>query len=162
MDVFSRYQSTYCVSPAYVKTIVRASVDIITRHAYLPKTIHAQTIGILERCHASLKEALKISTGELRTTWHQFVPIATLNYKTTYHSALGYEPSRVFHLRVPYNVLELKFGLKQSQTQTPTTDTGADIVPKTRIIHEQAPTTLVHTVQTILRQENFRSPYSSK
>ena len=166
MDVFSRYLFTYCVPRVDAKTIARASVDIMRRHAYLPTTIitdegtqfmsevmadrtrvlviqmrhattkHAQTVGILvERCHASLKEALKI-TGERRTMWHQFVPIATLNYNTTYHSALGCEPCGVFHGRVSYNVLDLKFGLKQSQTQTPTTYTGADLVQKTRIIHE--------------------------
>ena len=97
MDIFSRYLFTYCVTKIDAKTIARVLVDIMTRHAYLPTTIitdkgtqfmsevvadttrvlgiqlrhattkHAQTIGILERCHASLKEALKISTGERRT-----------------------------------------------------------------------------------------------
>ena len=33
-------------------------------------TKHAQTIGILERNHASLKTALKISTEERRSMWH--------------------------------------------------------------------------------------------
>ena len=97
MDVFSRYLFTYCVTRIDAKTIARALVDIMTRHAYLPTTIitykgtqfmseviadatgvmgiqmhlaktkHPQTIGILERCHASLKETLQISTEERRT-----------------------------------------------------------------------------------------------
>ena len=54
-------------------------LGIQLRHA---TTKHAQTIGILKRCHASLNEDLKISIGERRTMWHQFVPIAALNYNT--------------------------------------------------------------------------------
>ena len=110
LDIFSRYLITYCVTKIDAKTIERALVDIMTRHAYFPTTIitdkgtqfmseviadttrvlgiqlrhattkHAETISILEQCHASLKEALKTSTGERRTMWHQFVPTATLNY----------------------------------------------------------------------------------
>ena len=175
MDVFSRYLFTYCVTKIDARSIARVLVDIMTRHAYLPTTIitdkgtqfmsevmadttrvlgiqlrhattkHAQTIGILERCHASLKEALKISTGERRTMWHQFVPTATLNYNTTYHSALGCEPSRVFHGRIPYNVLDLKFGLKQNQTQNPKTDIGEEVVQKTRMIHQSVTKHLLHS-----------------
>ena len=175
MDIFSRYLFTYCVTKIDAKTIARVLVDIMTRHAYLPTTIitdkgtqfmsevvadttrvlgiqlrhattkHAQTIGILERCHASLKEALKISTGERRTMWHQFVPTATLNYNTTYHSAIGCEPSRVFHGRIPYNVLDLKFGLKQNQQPNPTTDIGEEVVQKTRMIHESVSKHLLHS-----------------
>ena len=175
MDIFSRYLFTYCVTKIDAKTIARVLVDIMTRHAYLPTTIitdkgtqfmsevvadttrvlgiqlrhattkHAQTIGILERCHASLKEALKISTGERRTMWHQFVPTATLNYNTTYHSAIGSEPSRVFYGRIPYNVLDLKFGLKQNQQPNPTTDIGEEVVQKTRMMHESVSKHLLHS-----------------
>ena len=112
-DVFSRYLFTYCVSRIDAKTIARVLIEIMTRYAYLPTTIitdkgtkfmsemigdtsrflgiqmrhgttkHAQTTDILKRCYASLKEAPKKSIGERRTMWHQFEPIATLNYNTT-------------------------------------------------------------------------------
>ena len=129
MDVFSRYLFAYSVARIDTKTVTRVLTDIITRHCYLPTTIitdkgsqfiseamqlkhattkHAQTIGILERTHASLKESLKIMTEERRKMWHQFLPMAVLNYNTSYHTSLGCEPSRVFHGRVPYNVLDLK------------------------------------------------------
>ena len=108
-------------------------LGIQLRHA---TTKHDQTIGILERCHASLKNELKISTGERRTMWHQLVPIVTLNYNATYHSAHGCEPSRVFHGRVSYNVLDLKLGLKQTHNKDPTTDKGEEVLQKTRLIHE--------------------------
>ena len=145
MDVLSRYLFTYNVVRTDAPTVARVLVDIMTRHAYLPTTVitdkgtqfmsevmadatralcirirhgttkHAQTIGILERCNVSLKESVKISTGERRTMLHQYVAIATLNYNTSYHSAFGCEPSRVFHGRIPYNVLDLKFGICKAQ-----------------------------------------------
>ena len=77
---------------------------------------HAQTIGILERTHASLKESHKFMTGERRTMWHQIPPMAVLNYNTSYHTSLSCEPSRVFNGRVPYIVLDLKYGLKPQPT----------------------------------------------
>ena len=58
-------------------------------------------------------------TGERRTMWHQFLPMAVLNYNTSYHTSLGCEHCRVFHGRVPYKVLDLKYGLK-TQTPAPT------------------------------------------
>ena len=166
MDFYSRYLFTYNVVKTDAPTVARVLVDIMTRHAYLPTTVitdkgtqfmsevmadatrtlgiqlrhattkHAQTIGILERSHASLKESLKISTGERRTMWHQYVAIATLNYNTSYHSALGCEPSRVFHGRIPYNVLDLKFGIRNQRPTTTTTNMGEDILHKTQQIKE--------------------------
>ena len=166
MDVYSRYLVTYNVVKTDAPTVARVLVDIMTRHAYLPTTVitdkgtqfmsevmadatrtlgiqlrhattkHAQTIGILERSHASLKESLKFSTGERRTMWHQYVAIATLNNNTSYHSSLGGEPSRVFHGRIPYNVLDLKFGIRNQRPTTTTTNMGEDILYKTQQIKE--------------------------
>ena len=186
MDVFSRYLFTYNVIRTDAPTVARVLVDIMTRHAYLPTTVitdkgtqfmsevmadatrtlsiqlrhattkHAQTIGILERCHASLKESSKISTGERRTMWHQYVAIATFNYNTSYHSALGCEPSRVFHGRIPYNVLDLKFGIRNAQQTTPPTAPGEDILHETADKRkcEQKLNAILYTIQTVLRQES--------
>ena len=152
IDVFSRYLFAYPTQNVTAKTIGRCIVDVMTRHAYLPTIIlsdkgsqfrseivaeitqileiqishastkHAQTIGILERTHASIKTALKISTGERRSMWHKFVQIAVMNYNTTYHETLGCEPSTVFHGRIPYNVLDLKLGIKPKWKTTPNSD----------------------------------------
>ena len=46
-------------------------------------TKHAQTIGLLERSHASIKQALKIETGERRSLWQKYINIAVLNYNTS-------------------------------------------------------------------------------
>ena len=152
IDVFSRYLFAYPTQDATAKTIGRCIVDVMTRHAYLPMLIltdkgsqfrseivteitrileiqishastkHAQTIGILERTRASIKTALKISSGERRSMWHKYVQIAVMNYNTTYHETLGCEPSTVFHGRIPYNVLDLKLGIRPKWKTTTNSD----------------------------------------
>ena len=114
-DVFSRYHFEYPTSNQDAETIAKFLITIMTKHAYLPTTLisdkgtafmshvikevagvisitlrhattkHAQTIGLLERSHASTKEALKIETGERRSSWQKYVNVAVLNYNTSYH-----------------------------------------------------------------------------
>ena len=92
MDVFSCYLFAYATSNQDTKTIAKVLINIMTKHAYLPTTLisdkstafmshvtkevagvlgitlkhattkHAQTIGLLDRSHASFKQALKIET----------------------------------------------------------------------------------------------------
>ena len=137
MDVFSRYLFAYPTSNHEVKTIAKVIINIMTKHAYLPTTLisfmsnvikevagvlgitlkhattkHAQTLGLLEQSHSSIKQALKIDTGERRSLWHKYVSIAVLNYNTSYHASIGCEPSRVFHGRIPYIILDLKMGIR--------------------------------------------------
>ena len=94
MDVFSRLVFAYPTSNQDAKTIGKVLLNIMTKHAYLPTTLisdkctafmshvikevagvlgstlkhgttkHARTIGLLERSHASIKQALKIEKGE--------------------------------------------------------------------------------------------------
>ena len=101
-DVFLRYAFAYPVSkPTAVKT-TEVLKDIMTRHAYLPTLIitdkgsvfvsqfihevaemnlkhatteHEQTIGVLERAHATIKTSLKMATGEYRKQWHKYLHI---------------------------------------------------------------------------------------
>ena len=54
--------------------------------------------------------------------WHKYVQIAVMIYNTTYHETLGCEPSTVFHGRIPYNVLDLKLGIKPKWKTTPNSD----------------------------------------
>ena len=141
IDVFSRYLFAYPTSNQDAKTVTKMIINIMTKHAYLPTilisdkgtaftsivikevagvlgitpkhatTKHAQTIGLLERSHASMKQALNIETGERRSLWHKYVSIAVLNYNTSYHASIGCEPSSVFNERIPCNVNDLKMGL---------------------------------------------------
>ena len=149
MDVFSRYLFAYPTANQDATTIAKVLINIMTKHAYLPTTLisdkgtaftshvikevagvlgitlkhattkHAQTIGLLERSHMSIKQSLKIETGERRSLWHKYISIAVLNYNTSYHSSIGCEPSRVFHGRIPYNILDLKMGIRPKQIPSP-------------------------------------------
>ena len=133
MDVFSSYLFAYPTSSQDAKTIAKVLINIMTKQAYLPTTLisdkgtafmshvikevagvlsitlkhattkHAQITGLLERSQASIKQALKIQTGERRSLWHKHVNIAILNYNTSYHTSIGCEPSRVFHGRILHN-----------------------------------------------------------
>ena len=96
MDVYCRCFFAYPTSSQYSKTIARVIINNKTKHAYLPMTInsdkgsvfmsqvikevaelattkHAQTIGMPEGTHVSLKNTLKIETGERRSMWHKYV-----------------------------------------------------------------------------------------
>ena len=100
MEVFSRYSMPCPTSNQDAKTIAEVLINIMTKHAYLPTTLitdkstafmshvieevagvlgitlnqattkPAQTIGVLERSDASIKQALKIETSERRSLWH--------------------------------------------------------------------------------------------
>ena len=109
MDVFSRYLFAYPTAKQDAKIIAKILINIMTKHAYLPTTLisdkgtafmsrvikevagvlgitlkhattkHAQTIGLVEQSHTSIKQALKIETGERRSFWHKYVSIAVLH-----------------------------------------------------------------------------------
>ena len=130
----------------------------MTKHAYLPTTLisdkgsafmshvikevagvlgitlkpattkHAQTIGLLERSHASIQQALKIETGERRSLRHKYVNIAVLIYNTSFHTSIGSEPSRVFHGRIPYIILDLKLGILPQQQPIPIWQTAQEFL----------------------------------
>ena len=120
IDVFSRNLVAYPLVEATASNTAKILIDIMTKHIYLPTTLitdkgtaftskiiaeiteilgvtlksattkHPQTIGKLERTHASLKINLKMAPGEYRRQWHKYLPLAVLNYNTTYHSSIGF------------------------------------------------------------------------
>ena len=167
IDVFSRYAFAYPVSNPTAVNTAKVIIDIMTRHAYLPTLIitdkgsvfvsqvihevaeilginlkhattkHAQTIGVLERAHATIKTSLKMASGEYRKQWHKYLPIAILNYNTTYHSSIDCEPSRVFHGRVPHNILDHKLGLRFNPNIAPTTDFAEELLRRTKILYDK-------------------------
>ena len=125
MDVLSRYSFAYPTTNRDAKAVTKVIIDIMTKHAYLTATFisdkvtafvsnvikvvagvlgitlkhattkHAQRIGLLERSHASIKQALKIERGERRSLWHKYVSIAVLNHNTSSHTSICCEPSSV-------------------------------------------------------------------
>ena len=100
-------------------------------------TKHAQTIGVVERAHATIKTSLKMASGEYRKQWHKYLPIAILNYNTTYHSSIDFEPSRVFHGRFPHNILDHKLGLRFNPNIAPTTDFAEELLRRTKILYDK-------------------------
>ena len=152
IDVFSRYLLAYLLTEATAANVAKVIIDIMTKHSYLPTKIItdngsayfstiiaevARILGItlkcaatkyppktvkLERTHASLKTNLKMASGEYRRQWHKYLPLAVLTYNTTYHSSIGCEPSKVFHGRIPYNVLDHKLGNNPNKNFLPTTE----------------------------------------
>ena len=161
IDVFSRYLFAYPTSNQEAKTVAKVIINIMTKHAYLPTTLisdkskaftshvieevadvlgitlkhattkHAQTNGLLERSHASIKQSLKIETGERRSLWHKYDSIAVLNYNTSYHASIGCEPSRVFHGRIPYNILDWKMGIRPLKIPSPDSQIPQDVLEQT-------------------------------
>ena len=165
VDVSFRLLLAYPTSNQDARTIARVIFNIMTKHAHLPTTFisekstafmfrvnkevagvlgitlkhatakHAQTIGLLERSHASIKQALKIETGERRSLWHKYVSIAVLNYNTSYHTSIDCEPSRDFHGRIPYNILDLKYGLRPRQAPFLTSQIAQDLLDPAEMIY---------------------------
>ena len=118
MDVFSRYLFAYPVIDPSATNTAKVTIDIMTKHTYLPTTLitdkrtactsklvvefaqilgiqmkcpttkHPQTIGKLERTHASLKTNLKMASGDYRQQWHKYLPLAVSTYNTTYHPGM--------------------------------------------------------------------------
>ena len=167
IDVFSRYLFAYPVTRITATAVSRVIMDILCKHTYLPTTIitdlgtqfnaqvthevaavlgielkhatmkHAQTIGLLERTHASVKTHLKTATGEFRNNWHKYRPLAVLNHNTSYHASLGCEPSRVFHGRIPHNILDYKLGYNPNPRYQPQADVAEEIQKRMKILLDQ-------------------------
>ena len=92
---------------------------------------------MLERTHSSPKKTLKIETVERKSMRHKYVNIAVLIYNTSYHTSIGREPSRVFHGRVPYNVLDLKMGIRPQRIPTPNSQIAEDVLKQTeKVFHD--------------------------
>ena len=127
-----------------LKEVARV-LGITLKHA---TTMHAQTIGLLERSNASIKQALKIETGERRSLCHKYINIAILNYNSSYHTSFGCEPSRVFHGRIPYNVLDLKLGIRSQQQPFLTSKIAQEVLEQTEMIHQDVPK---HSTQAYIK-----------
>ena len=166
MDVFYRYLFAYPTSNQKTKTVSQVLFNIMKNHAYLPTTFisdrgssfvphvitevasvpgitlrhattkHAEAIGMLDRSHASMKRALKIGTGEQRSLWHKYVSIAVLNYNTSYHTGIGCEPCCIFHRPTPYNILDIKLGIRPQQAPIPTSWKARDVLDQTQMIYQ--------------------------
>ena len=172
----------YPLTDASAINVAKAIIDIMTKHAYLPTTLitdkgtsftstiiaevtqilgitlkcattkHPQTIGKLERTHASLKTNLKMACGEYRRQWHKYLPLAVLNHNTSYHASIGCEPTRVFHGRIPFNILDHKLGTNPNEQINPTTEFAGEIQNRTKILIDK---TKQNIMQSYIKYKEF-------
>ena len=93
-----------------------------------------------------------MASGEYRRQWHQYLPLAVLNYNTTYHSSLGCEPSRIFHGRVPYNILDHRLGLNPNPKILATTDFAEELQKRFQILIDK---TKKNIMQSYLKYKEY-------
>ena len=96
---------------------------------------HPQSNGMLEQ--GSLKSNQKMLSGEYRRQSHKYLPIAVLNDNTAYHSTFGCEPTRIFHGRFPYKVLDHKLANNPLESFAPTTDFDEPVQKSTKLMHDE-------------------------
>ena len=115
-------------------------------------TKHAQTIGLLERAHATIKTSLKMASGENRKHWHKYLTNAILNHNTTCHSSIDCEQSQVFHGRVPHNILDHKVGLRFNPNTAPNTDFAEKLLRRTKILYDK---TKINVLQSYIEHKRY-------
>ena len=131
---------------------VAAVLGVELKHA---STKHAQTIGMLECTHATVKTHLKAATGEFRKNWHNFLPLAVLNHNTTYYASLGCEPTRVSHGRIPHKILDYKLGYNPNPRYTPHTDITEEIQRRMEIMEILNDQTKKNIMQSYLKYKAY-------
>ena len=121
----------------FVSQVIHEVAEILGINLEHATTKHAQTIGVLERAHATNRTSLKMASGGYRKQWHKYLPIAILNYNTTYHYSIDCEPSRVFHGRFGHNILHHKLGLRFDPNIAPTTDFAEKLLRRSKILYDK-------------------------
>ena len=77
-----------------------------------------------------------IETGEWKSQWHKHVSSAVPKYNTSYQESIGCEPSRFFHGSIPYNVLDLKMGIRPQKIPTPDSQNTQDVLEQTEMFFQ--------------------------
>ena len=121
----------------FVSQVIHEVAEIMVLNLKHDTTKHEQTIGVLDRAHATIKTSFKMASGEYKKQWPKYLPIAILNYNRTYHSSIDCEPSQVFHGRVPHNILDHKLGLRFNPETTPTTDFAEELLRRIKILYDK-------------------------
>ena len=137
---------------AFTSRLVDEIAEFLGIQRKCATTKHPQLIGKLERTHASLKGNFKMASGEYRRQWHKYLPLAVLNYNTTYHSSLGCELSRIFHGRIPYNILDHRLGLNPNPKILPTSDFEEEFQKRTQILIDK---TKKNIMQSYLKYKEY-------
>ena len=65
------------------------------------------------------------------------MPLAFLNHNTSYHASIGCEPTRVFHGRVPYDILDHKLENNPNEQIIATTEFAEEIQNRTKLLIDE-------------------------
>ena len=186
IDVFSRYLFAMPMRKQSAMAVAHALVGVFLKHAYIPDTIvtdcgtqftsalitelaglleieikhasvkHSQTMGTIERSHASLKKVLKIYEGATGANWHLYLDYAAFCHNTSYHASTGCTPSLIFHGREPITPLDLRFGRTNTVNHKThyeyTTDVKRNLVDLNFAVRENA----------LISYHKYRTLYDSK
>ena len=68
-----------------------------------------------------------------------------MNYNTSYHESLGCEPTTVFHGRIPYNILDIKLGLKPNWEKDSSEELTDQLQKQIAEIHQAAKENLMQS-----------------
>ena len=68
------------------------------------------------------------------------VSFGVLKYYTSYRTSIGCEPSRFFHGRIPYIILDIKLGIRPQQAHIPTSQIAQDVLDQTETFYQDVPT----------------------
>jgi hypothetical protein len=140
MDVFTKYLFAIPLRTADATSVENALFHVLMTHSYIPRIIitdlgsvfvgkmmaelcklleiqidhatlkHAQTIGALERSHASIKHFLKIHNDNKEPRGsHSLVEMAAFVHNTTFQTSIGCTPTLLFHGREPVKPLDMRF-----------------------------------------------------
>ena len=123
--------------PTKAQHYVKKIAQILGIQTKCATNTHPQTIGKLERTHATLNTNLKMASWEYRRQLHKYLELAVLNYNTSYYSTLGCESTRIFHGRIPYDILDLKLGLITNPEISPTTDFAEEFPWRTQTLIDE-------------------------
>ena len=77
--------------------------------------------------------------------WHKYVQIAVMSYNASYHENFGCEPTAVFHGRIPYNILDIKLGLKPEWEKDANEDLTDELQKQKAEIHQSAKDNLMQS-----------------
>ena len=78
--------------------------------------------------------------------------MAVLNHNTTYDASLGCEPSRVFHGRIPHNILDYRLGYNPNPRYQPQTDIAEEVQRRMQILLDK---TKKNIMQSYLRYKAY-------
>ena len=141
IDVFSKYLFAVPLRRITSKAVKDALTQIFLQHAYIPAQIitdqgkqfvsslthevmtlfdiklthasvkHPQTLGLLERAHARIKNTLKAMEGKGHAGWHKAVDSAVFAHNTRIHPGTKTTPTEMFRGVPPTKALDMRFGV---------------------------------------------------